>query len=32
MSWRMSITVVGCHYCVNELVFHFIKDKVKGSV
>jgi hypothetical protein len=28
----MSISVVGCHYCVNELVFHFIKDKTKGSV
>jgi len=28
----MSNAVVGCHYCVNELVFHFIKDKIKESV
>jgi len=28
----MSITVVGCRYCVNGLVFHFIVDKIKGSV
>ena len=24
--------MVGCRYCVNGLVFHFIVDKIKGSV
>ena len=32
VSWRMSIIVIGCHYHVNEFVFHFITDKIKGSV